>query len=139
MNWKQLNEKYPLAFLEWAKGVDNGFDTIVDVFADNIVAVHDSKEDLEYFIPIDNLAVWVIPYHFDTLGIHVNACFIGEGAKVLRELVSKANEKPYAVSVNWGCGWDSDETFPDRLSATIAGIEKAFEIREEQLRLALEK
>ena len=134
MNWKQINEKYPKAFLEWVN--NNEAEQIKSLTPFPI-----SKGDDDcYFVTEKGHNLWIwskhtyqLPHYFDTLGIHIDAYFLSSSIEIIREYTGQKIDKPFAVSVHWDMAWDEDETFPDRLSALKAGVEKAFEIREEQL------
>ena len=135
MNWNQINEKYPKAFWEWLGGEQG--DEVISVshgLTHTEVRYRENGTDADSFASFGNMSeLKHMPYNFDKLGIHIDAYFLSSSIEVLREYAGQNIDKPFAVSVHWDEAWDSDETFPDRLSALKAGVEKAFEIREEQL------
>lgn len=136
MNWKQINEKYPKAFLEWAKSTSSlNMDFILGI---------DQKEGETWFEirytngiytnirTVHSCQIYAMPAYFDTLGIIIDP-----------ELyyATAVNKWAWAVNLFIDLKWigyllditQQEASFPDRLSALKAGVEKTFEIREEQL------
>lgn len=133
MNWKEINEKCPKAFLEWAK---KELTLSVDVTSAKFDSIVDTNES-EYWFR-DNTGCYfivytdearILPYYFDQFDIFVEAYIYDDRrpSKGWKAIVSY-NEGDTAMPPVPLAGF-----FPDRLSATIAGVTKAFEIREQQL------
>jgi hypothetical protein len=111
MNWKEINEKYPKAFLEWVKNQNESEISNIHYFlADNACLVNNGR------ITFDSSDLIHLPYYFDTLGIEI------ESSKYSCRVTDRTLQNKYFLGYKDG-----------RLSATIAGAEKAFEIRDAQL------
>lgn len=122
MNWKDINERYPKAFLEWMRvymkdkyiksAVVGNFAVRLGYELSGFSYAHTNRM---------NEQVYKLPYYFDTLGITIDNTSFG-----------KVKDFDCWVGVGKKCFY-AQNGYPDRLSATIAGAEKAFEIREAQL------
>lgn len=124
--WTELLEKYKLAFTEWVK---------VTLNQDDIVLVEAKRFDSgnEYFIvsspwqgilPVtfNNRVAMALPYYFDGLGIGIELKYnVSDSTSGVEIIDTVARKRSYVGE------------YPDRLAATQAGIQKAFEIREKQL------
>ena len=133
MNWKEINNKYPKAFLEWAKSTSS--------FRMDLILSIDQKDGEDWFEirytngiytnirTIHGCQIHAMPAYFDQFGI-----------VVIPKPYDISNTKKWCLEyyqnrVYQGYIMDGTQltTFPDRLSALKAGVEKAFEIREQQL------
>ncbi len=133
MNWKQINEKYPKSLWEWLRYEDiitSESKTIAFTLADANDFHELFETDIGYHFWLDQERIYQMPHYFDTLGIIINL-----------ELYDATAVNKWAVNLFVDLKWigylldsmQQQRTFPDRLSALKAGVEKAFEIREEQL------
>ena len=139
MNWKEINEKCPKAFLEWVK------DTCHGAFGGEIKRLEYIGDEVEFVALRDNGVFsfringfcWgfssdearILPFYFDQFGIFVEPYIYDDRrpSKGWKAIVSY-NEGDTVMPPVPLAGFS-----PDRLSATIAGVIKAFEIREQQL------
>jgi hypothetical protein len=117
MNWKKINERYPKAFLEWVR-VYMKDKYITSAVVENLtVRLGYEKSGFSYaHINRMDEEVYKLPYYFDTLGIEI------ESSKYSCRVTDRTLQNKYFLGYKDG-----------RLSATIAGAEKAFEIRDAQL------
>jgi len=102
-----------------------------------LVDVDDStyffKTDNEESFCVGSEEVLKMPEYFDALGIHIDTYQVDEAAKVLREFAGLGTKHGYSVAVKSPNVWEG-ATYVTRREALEAGIIKAFEIREEQLK-----
>lgn len=125
MNWKEINEKCPKAFLEWVSSKVTYDVTTVKYCEEKEFYQKDDEHCFELsncdFLWVSNDDAVYFPFYFDQFGIFINARDDSENC-LFRVSIK---DKFYRAVLT--------EHFPDRLSATIAGVTKAFEIREQQL------
>lgn len=136
MNWKEINEKYPKAFLEWVKTMGGSSVSQVLYVEHGDGTVCKCKVERESLVPQRKMydyirlpAISSLPFYFDQYGIFVEAYIYDDRrpSKGWKAIVSY-NEGDTVMPPVPLAGFS-----PDRLSATAAGITKAFEIREQQL------
>ena len=123
MNWKDINERYPKAFLEWVRvymkdkyitsAVVGNFTVRLGYELSGFSYAHTNRM---------NEQVYKLPYYFDTLGIVISFSFNDDDMDYSCRITDTKRFRNFHMKPS-----------PDRLSATIAGAEKAFEIREAQL------
>lgn len=126
MNWKEINDRYPQSFLEWVRVYMKDKyikSAVVDNFTVKLVY---EKSGFSY-AQINRMdeEVYKLPYYFDKLGIFITA-----------DHTSLSDSNKFFVAVVVDSIYHEVEGIPykkDRLSATIAGVNKAFEVREAQL------
>lgn len=136
MNWRQLNETYPQAFLEWIKVYAH------DKFATKVLEIDKStvKLGFEYkgYISVHiykmERDVWQIPEYFDGLGIQINAEAVIWNNNYTSKVLIPNPKHQLGLAIlqskkEFYCGH-----YATRREAMEAGIIKAFEIREEQLK-----
>ena len=126
MNWKEINEKYPKAFLEWVNGtIQFNGDEVTSISFDGFLGFlkgYNPSGGVEFACyELDDSDVHNLPYYFDALGIRVDTY------THLKNFICTIDV--YPIGEMYYCGREH----PDRLTATIAGATKAFEIREAQL------
>ena len=144
MNWKDLHKKYPLAFREYLRSED-----IISEESETIIFTETDTDNFTYFFEtntgegfcIDGEEVFSLPHYFDGLGIHVNAGENYEGGYVI--ILSEQIMYNISSLGEWfdlvkqikepNTKYLSTKTFPTRLEALKAGVEKAFSIRESQI------
>lgn len=133
MNWKEINEKCPKAFLEWVKSKVTYDVTTVKYCEEKEFYQKDDEHCFELsnrdFLWVSNDAAIYFPYYFDQFGICIS---------VSHYMFSEDETDRFISTSTLVEGYDlnkfvSNGQFPDRLTATIAGVTKAFEIREAQL------
>jgi len=150
MNWKQLHETCPLTLLEWVKAQTNSTIITINNIDQNtdpnwLEVTYSDKFYDNNRICLSNYRIWAIPYYFDGLGIHISTPLEDEANGSFRcVLTEKKKEGVFNMSHfltknnNWErlCQMGYEMNFPNRLSALEAGIEKAFQIREQLLNSA---
>lgn len=128
MNWKEINEKCPKAFLEWVSSKVAYDVTTVKYCEEKEFYQKDDEHCFELsncdFLWVSNDSAIYFPFYFDQFGIFVEALHFGVWVSTV------ASKGISLIIINEN---SSSKHFPDRLSATIAGVTKAFEIREQQL------
>lgn len=133
MNWKEINEKCPKAFLEWAKKELTLSGDATSAKFDSIVDTNESeywfRDNTDYYFIVDTDEARILPFYFDQFGIFVEPYIYDDRrpSKGWKAIVSYNEGDYYIINSH------SNGHLPDRLSATIAGVTKAFEIREAQL------
>lgn len=126
MNWEKINERYPKAFLEWVRVYMKDKYITSAVVEDFTVRLGYEKSGFSYaHINRMDEEVYKLPYYFDALGIRVDTY------THLKNFICTVDV--YPIGEMYHCGREH----PDRLTATIAGATKAFEIREAQLNTTL--
>lgn len=122
MNWKEINDRYPKAFLEWIRVyMKDKYFTSAVVETSTVRLGYETSGFSYAHISGMNEQVYKLPFYFDTLGIRVDTY------THLKNFICTVDV--YPIGEMYYCGREH----PDRLTATIAGAEKAFEIREAQL------
>ena len=128
MNWKQLNEACQLAFLEWVKQERKS----------NVISIQWKHQEDDYFngsyanfngetglmTCFDDTDLRALPEYFDALGIIIQIEFCTSNKTFDCRTIDTKGKKRSFVGAE----------FPTRCKALEAGIIKAFEIREEQLK-----
>jgi len=135
MNWKEINQAYPLAFLEWVNRNSGGIEEVMPM--KELWLSGDfwltTKGGNKIYATFSILEYYGLPEYFDALGIHIDTYQVDEAAKVLREFAGLGTKHGYSVAVKSPNVWEG-ATYVTRREALEAGIIKAFEIREEQLK-----
>lgn len=127
MNWNKLNEQYPQAVLEL-------FRQTIDEDATSIEVVKNIWLDIKYeygLCKCENFPLSVLqdqflylPEYFDGLGIHILTGFEVSDRVFSCEVIDTIGRRRISTGLD----------FPTRREALEAGIVKAFEIREGQLK-----
>lgn len=139
MNWKELNEQCPQAFLEW---VNNRGRIKSDCV--NLEWVRDIK-GASHFMDfhcnarrVNDSDIWQLPEYFDALGIHV---FIEPpifSISFMIRVFAENTDRYWLSCEGWRKQGEKNNSafkhFPTRREALEAGVIKAFRIRDEQLK-----
>ena len=141
--WIDLLKKYRLAFTEWAKKESSGIVDIakIDQSIDPnwIEITYSSKFYKENRLLISSYRIWSFPHYFDALGISIGIHLRHSGSFEPSVLNLSNKSQLWQYKGQWVTqGYVPFDNYPNRLEATKAGVQKAFEIREAQLKQAQE-
>lgn len=131
MNWINLNTKYPNAFREWATKVDPNFNG-------EVVQPPENEPELE------EMAFLVVQKHFDSIGIYIDPQMSRVGKYFILSVFTRVGMGgDWWLSENglgeyewvlWGTpSYNNGVKFSSRVIAISVGIEKAMQIREQQI------
>jgi len=123
MNWKEINDRYPKAFLEWAqKTTDETIKEVENVSGDCII-VNSGRKSGQIYLSSPLIELHLLPTYFDLLGIIVlpeyHAIEMAFGCLII-DLTAK---KRFSIAI----------TSSKRDEVLEAAIKYAFKIREKQL------
>ena len=133
MNWKEISENCPKAFLEWVSSKVGRYVDSVKYCEEKEFYQKDDEHCFELpncdFLWVSNDDAVCFPYYFDKFGICISVSYyIFSEDETDRFTSTSTLVEDYDLNK-----FVSNGLFPDRLSATAAGATKAFEIRDQQL------
>jgi len=135
MNWKKINESYPLAVLDlFRQTIDEDAKVISKIELGWMEVIYGSGYgDFPESVLEDQLLH--LPEYFDALGIHVDTVYDSPEYQVfVDELILMNNGEWADKDALYKEDFTGFKQSPTRREALEAGIMKAFEIREERLK-----